>query len=182
MLKIPFLQLVFGFCHVLFGQFEILACSGHIASSLVQFFQTASGLLPGSAGIFEITADRYLNRLAAVRQPQNDEQRQHGGDKAGVGDLPGAAMMTAMAAFFLDDDDGCVGIRTPRDAPERCESLPSAAVKVSNAFARMRRDLQARDSAGSSCEIEQVTEGNGWSEGAYLDGEFKTKSTLASSI
>src|SRR5208282_2808166 len=100
------LQLVFEFPHVLLGQLKILARSGQVASGLLRSDQTASGLLPGSTGIFEVTANGHLNRLAGVRQPQHDKQCHHGRDEVGIGDLPGAAVMTAMAAFFLDDDDG----------------------------------------------------------------------------
>src|SRR5208337_322055 len=90
------LQLLFELRHVLLDRLQLLARPG----------QAASGFLPGSAGIFEVPADRHLNRLTAVHQPQHDEQRHHGRDEVGIGNLPRTAVMAAMAAFFPDDDDG----------------------------------------------------------------------------
>ena len=44
--------------------------------------------------------------LLRIQQPQHDEQRHHRGDEIGVSDFPCAAVMAAVAAFFLEDDDG----------------------------------------------------------------------------
>ena len=65
-----------------------------------------ANLLRGAGRIFEISANCLLHLLAAVEQPEHDEQCHHGGDKVGIGDFPRAAMMAAVAAFFLEDDDG----------------------------------------------------------------------------
>ena len=59
-----------------------------------------------AGGVFEISANGFLNLLAGVEKPENDKERHHGGDEIGVGDLPCAAMVAAVAAFFLEDDDG----------------------------------------------------------------------------
>jgi hypothetical protein len=59
-----------------------------------------------SGWILEISPDRDLNLLTGVQQPENNEQRHHGGDEVRVGHLPGAAMMAAVATFFLEDHDG----------------------------------------------------------------------------
>ena len=61
-------------------------------------------LLGSAGGILEISADRLLHLLAAVQQPQHDEQRHHGGDEIRVGHLPGAAVVAAMRHLLLDDD------------------------------------------------------------------------------
>ena len=47
-----------------------------------------------------------LRLRGGVQQPHQQEERHHGGDEIGVGDLPGAAVMAAVPAFFLNDDDG----------------------------------------------------------------------------
>ena len=60
----------------------------------------------GAGGVLEVSADGFLNLLAGVQQPEDDEERHHGGDEIGVGDFPCAAVVAAVAAFFLDDDDG----------------------------------------------------------------------------
>ena len=54
-----------------------------------------------SGGILEIAADGFLDLLAAVHQPEHDEQGHHGGHEIGIGDFPGAAVVAAMATFFL---------------------------------------------------------------------------------
>ena len=59
-----------------------------------------------AGGVFEVSADGFLNLLAGVEQPEDDEERHHGGDEIGIGDFPGAAVMAAVATFFLEDDDG----------------------------------------------------------------------------
>ena len=64
-----------------------------------------AGFLGRAVRIAKIAADRILNFLAGVQQPQHDEQRHHGGHEIRIGDFPRAAMMAAVAAFFLDDDD-----------------------------------------------------------------------------
>ena len=90
------LQLFFQLGHVIAGQDEIFAGALHVGANFLR----------SSCGIFEVSADGDLNLFAAVKQPQNDEERHHGGNEVGIGYLPCAAMMAAMAAFFLQDDDG----------------------------------------------------------------------------
>ena len=90
------LQLVFQLWHVVFGEKEVLAGAGDVRSQL----------FGGAVGILEVAADGLLYLLAGVEQPEDDEQSHHGGDEIGVGDLPGATVMAAVAGFFLEDDDG----------------------------------------------------------------------------
>src|SRR5208337_341575 len=82
-------------------------------------------------GIFEIAAHRHLNLFAGVQQPENDKQCHHGRDKVGVGDLPGAAVMAAVAALFLQDDDGtrfihdvCTLSKAQADAADAAAAAP----------------------------------------------------------
>ena len=91
-----FLQSLLQLGHVVFGENEILA-RARIESSF---------LIGRSAGIAKVSTDGLLHGLAATEQPEHDEQRHHGGDEIGIGDLPRAAMMAAVATFFLEDDNG----------------------------------------------------------------------------
>ena len=90
-----FLQLFLQRCHIIFGQHEIFALAHHVAANFLR----------SSGGILEISADGVLHLLAAVQQPEPDEQGHHGGDEIRVGHFPRAAMVAAVAALFLDDDD-----------------------------------------------------------------------------
>ncbi len=94
-----FLQLFLQRFHIVFGQHEIFALAHHVAADFLR----------RSGGILEISADGVLHLLAAVQQPEHDEQRHHGGDEVRVGHFPRAAVMAAVAALFLDDDDRVVG-------------------------------------------------------------------------
>jgi len=99
-------QLGFQLGHVVFGEGEILAGTLH----------GRSNFRGGAGGIFKISAYRFLHFFAGTEQPEHDEQGHHGGNEIGVGDLPGAAVMASVAAFFLEDDDGtsfvhCVSLR-----------------------------------------------------------------------
>ena len=89
-------KLFFQFRHVVAYEDEVFSRAHHVGAD---FFR-------GSGGIFEISADGFLNLLAGVEQPEDDEERHHGGDEVGVGDFPRAAVVAAVAAFFLEDDDG----------------------------------------------------------------------------
>src|SRR5208337_415193 len=81
--------------------------------------------LPFAGGIFEVSADRLLDLLAGVHEPENDEQRHHRGDEIGIGHLPSTSMVTAVTAPAFDDDglSGCGHrirpVRTPRSAQAR---------------------------------------------------------------
>ena len=97
MLLNAFLQLLFEFRHVLLGQLR------NFRRAPVRL---RANFLGGAGRIFEIAADCNLKLLAAVHEPQHDEERHHGGDEIGIGYLPRATVMAAVAAFFLDDDDG----------------------------------------------------------------------------
>ena len=97
-----------------FGTSRIAFCSCSFSASMLSLDSTkfspwpdhvAADFLRRSGGILEISADGVLHLLAAVQQPEHDEQRHHGGHEIGVGHFPRAAMMAAVAAFFLDDDD-----------------------------------------------------------------------------
>ncbi len=59
-----------------------------------------------AGGVFEVSANGFLNLLAGVEEPEDDKEGHHGGDEIGVGDLPCAAVVAAVATFFLEDDDG----------------------------------------------------------------------------
>ncbi len=87
------------FCLVTFSSLEFTgSLFGALAVSTFEF--------GGTGGIFEVTGHCLLDRLAGVHEPENDKQRHHRRNKIGVGNLPGAAVMAAVAAFLLDDDDG----------------------------------------------------------------------------
>jgi len=91
-----FLQLFLQRCHIIFGQHEIFALAHHVAAHFLR----------SSGGILEISADGVLHLLAAVQQPEHDEQGHHGRNEIRVGHFPGSAMMAGVAALFFDDDDG----------------------------------------------------------------------------
>src|ERR1019366_136225 len=90
------LQLFFQAGHVVVSEDEVLARSGHVGSDF----------LGVAGGVFEISANGFLNLLAGAEEPENDKERHHGGDEIGVGDLPCAAVVAAVATFLLEDDDG----------------------------------------------------------------------------
>ena len=90
------LELIFQLGHVIFGEYKVFAGSD-VDGSL--FFGRA-------AGIAEVAANGLLHWFAAAKQPEDDEKGHHRRDEICVGDLPRATMMAAMAAFFLDDNDG----------------------------------------------------------------------------
>jgi hypothetical protein len=48
---------------------------------------------------------RFCRGIACGKNPQQQKQRHHGGDKVGIGNLPCAAVMTAVALFDLFDDN-----------------------------------------------------------------------------
>src|SRR5207244_13395342 len=60
----------------------------------------------GCAGrIAEISGDGFSHGLAGVEQPEHDKERHHGGDEICIGNLPGAAVVSTMTRFLLDNDD-----------------------------------------------------------------------------
>ena len=59
-----------------------------------------------SLGIVEVSGDSFLDFFAGAHEPEDDEERHHGGNEVGVGHLPCAAMVAAVTDDFLDDDDG----------------------------------------------------------------------------
>src|ERR1039458_1054257 len=77
------LQLFFQAGHVVVSEDEVLARSGHVGSDF----------LGVAGGVFEISANGFLNLLAGAEEPENDKERHHGGDEIGVGDLPCAAVV-----------------------------------------------------------------------------------------
>src|SRR5580704_16223095 len=90
------LQFFFQFRHVVLGYSEGLGSA---------YFNGAH-FVGGSGRVFEIAGYGFLYRLAGVEKPEHDEERHHRRHEVGVGDLPGAAVMSAVSAFFFDDDDG----------------------------------------------------------------------------
>src|SRR4051812_11680493 len=60
--------------------------------------------LGAAGGIFEVAAYSFLELLAGVHQPENDEQRHHGGDEICVSDFPCATVMSGVANFSFNDD------------------------------------------------------------------------------
>src|SRR5260370_39350637 len=90
------LELVLKLGHVVFGEEKVLGGASYGGS-----------LFAGcAAGISEIASHGLLNGLTGAHQPEDDKERHHGGYEIGVGNLPRAAMMTAVAAFLFEDDDG----------------------------------------------------------------------------
>jgi len=55
-------------------------------------------------GSLKYPPDRFLNLFAAVHELKNDEQRHHRDDEVRISNLPGSAVVAAMADLFLDDD------------------------------------------------------------------------------
>src|SRR5882762_7950344 len=89
------LQRIFQFRHVVFCN-----CKTHAGALLV-----AADLVGYPGGVLEIAAHGFLDLNAAVHQPKYDEQSHHGGHEVGVGHFPCASMVSAMPAYFLDDDN-----------------------------------------------------------------------------
>src|SRR5438552_14320269 len=81
---------------IIFGNSEILSCAHVLAAHFVGC----------SRGIAKISGDGFSDRLAGVEQPEHDEERHHGGDEICIGNLPGAAVVSTMTRFLLDNDDG----------------------------------------------------------------------------
>src|SRR5262249_26472609 len=81
--------------HIVLVHDEVFVRTDHIAANL---FRRARRIL-------EISAHCFLNLLAAVHQPQHDEQRHHRRHEIRVRHFPRAAVMAAMPALLLDDDD-----------------------------------------------------------------------------
>ena len=96
-MRMAFSNLVLELVHVVFGRWRRFS---------PRPVDGAAGLFAVARGIVEVAGDGFFDLLAGVQQPEDDEERHHGGDEVGVGDLPRAAVMAAVADFFLDDDDG----------------------------------------------------------------------------
>src|SRR5437588_12606778 len=80
---------------IIFGNSEILSCAHVLAAHFV-----------GCAGrIAEISGDGFSHGLAGVEQPEHDKERHHGGDEICIGNLPGAAVVSTMTRFLLDNYD-----------------------------------------------------------------------------
>ena len=91
-----FLQFFHQVGDIIFGNSEILSCAHVLAAHFV-----------GCAGrIAEIPGDGFPHGLAGIEQPEHDEERHHGGDEICIGNLPGAAVVSTMTRFLLDNDDG----------------------------------------------------------------------------
>jgi len=98
------LQFLLQSRHIVLGQRQRLARTLHIAANLFR----------RSGRIFEIPSHCNLSLLAAVQQPEHNEQRHHGGHEIRIGDFSRASMVAAVAATFLDHDDWfCVRPREP---------------------------------------------------------------------
>ena len=71
----------------------------------------ALGNDPARAGkdarLAEVMGDhRLVLAIGRAEEPEHEKERHHGGDEVGIGDFPGAAVMTAamlQPAFFCDD-------------------------------------------------------------------------------
>ena len=64
--------------------------------------------LCGAGWILEVSTDRLLDLLAAVEQPEHDEQCHHCGYEVGISHFPRATMMASVTGLLLNDDDGTV--------------------------------------------------------------------------
>jgi len=55
-----------------------------------------------------MASNGFLHPLALTDEPQHKEQSHQSRDEVGKGDFPGTAMVPAVAALFLDDNDWAV--------------------------------------------------------------------------
>src|SRR5207237_3405447 len=88
-----FLEFLHQVGDIIFGNSEILSCAHVLAAHFVG----------SSRGIAKISGDGFSDRLAGVEQPEHDEERHHGGDEILLSDLPGAAVVSTMTRFLLDN-------------------------------------------------------------------------------
>ena len=104
--------------HVLLAKIQVLPRAPHRASHHLGI----------ARGVLEVSAHRLLHLLAGIQQPEHDEQGHHRGHKIGVGHLPRAAVMAAVAGNFLDDDRAVRHLvrlrRKPPCAPPSCMTSP----------------------------------------------------------
>src|SRR5689334_11349382 len=88
------LEFFFQLRDVLLGQREVFA-----GASLIR-----SDLLRRSSWVLEISSHCNLDLLAAIHQPQHDEESHHSGDEVRVCNLPRATMMSTMPNDLFYDD------------------------------------------------------------------------------
>src|SRR5437870_3827373 len=111
-----FLQFFHQVGDIIFGDGEVLSRADVLAAHFV-----------GCAGrIAEISGDGFSHGLAGVEQPEHDKERHHGGDEICIGNLPGAAVVSTMTRFLLDNDDWA-GAVLHTDSQASAASRPWAA-------------------------------------------------------
>ena len=102
---------VFEIRHFFHGLLELFFEHGHVIASDAEIFagagHTGAGFAAAAAGVVEIPGNGFFDRFrGGTDQPEHEEECHHGGNEIGVSDLPGATVMSAVSAFFLEDDDG----------------------------------------------------------------------------
>src|SRR5438128_4940730 len=123
-----FLEFLHQVGDIIFGNSEILSCAHVLAAHFV-----------GCAGrIAEVPGDGFPHGLAGIEQPEHDEERHHGGDEICIGNLPGAAVVSTMTRFLLDNDDWAGAILIPyagaASAAGAADSLPPPRQAFSNSW------------------------------------------------
>src|ERR1017187_4889341 len=65
----------------------------------------SSGHLSDSSRVSEVSGNRFLDLGIGIHQPQDDEERHHGGDEIGVRYFPRPAMVSRVPFHFAYDDN-----------------------------------------------------------------------------
>src|SRR5213593_3922644 len=73
---------------------------------IVKFSPVPTFLLPILLAVPEGSRKYPGTGLRGIEQPEHDEECHHGGDEICIGNLPGAAVVSTMTRFLLDNDDG----------------------------------------------------------------------------
>ncbi len=100
---------------------------------------------PESTPVRKYCRQLLSHRLVGLRQePEHDEERHHGRHEVGVRDLPGAAVMAAVATLhLLDDDDRFVALHADFLSSAKAFSSSSMEGRSSEKIARRPNSIES---------------------------------------